>query len=69
MQVVVGSYSQIMDADFARMRLDTQGIESYLKNAHIASVNPLYTNAVGGIQLVVKEEDAPLAKQVINTLQ
>jgi hypothetical protein len=69
MQVVVGNFYQIIDADMARMNLDTKGIQSQLRNEHIVLANPFYANAVGGIQLLVREEDAPLAKQVIDTLQ
>lgn len=69
MQVVVGKYSQIVEADYARMRLSTHGIESHLENERASAPNTVQSNPSRGIQLVVMEEDALLAKQTIDTLQ
>jgi len=66
MQVVIGSFSQILDADFARVSLESNGIVSYLRNRPVVSRT---RNDVTEIQVVVRKEDAPLAKSVINPVQ
>ena len=68
-QEVVGIFSQPTEAYLARVRLASEGIESSLIDENIVTVNPLYANAVGGVKLVVREEDAQAARQIIETLE
>jgi hypothetical protein len=40
-----------------RGRLESEGIECFVQNELITQINPLYSNAIGGVQLQVKESD------------
>jgi hypothetical protein len=63
-QVIVGRFTVITHADLARLRLESEGIESYIKNETIAPIHPAHVYA-HGIQLAVREEDAEAAEKII----
>ena len=48
-----------------RTRLEHEGIECFINDEHLVSVNWLLSNAVGGVRLKVKREDAERAAEVI----
>lgn len=47
-------------------KLESQGIEVFLRDINIVESNPLYSNAVGGIKLFVKTEDVSKASEILN---
>jgi len=53
-----------MDAHLLMSRLESEGIECWLQDENTVTVIPIWTNAVGGIKLMVKKEDAVLARQI-----
>lgn len=53
-----------MDAHLLMGRLESEGIECWLQDENTVTINPIWTNAVGGIKLMVKKEDAVLARQI-----
>jgi DNA-directed RNA polymerase subunit RPC12/RpoP len=46
-------------------KLESQGIEVFLRDNHIVDTNPLYSNAVGGVKLFVKNEDVIKANEIL----
>lgn len=46
-------------------KLESQGIEVFLRDNNIIDSNPLYSNAVGGVKLFVKTEDFDRANEVL----
>jgi DNA-directed RNA polymerase subunit RPC12/RpoP len=46
-------------------KLESQGVEVYLRDINIVDSNPLYSNAVGGIKLFVKTEDYKKAEEIL----
>lgn len=46
-------------------KLESQGIEVYLRDNNIIDSNPLYSNAVGGVKLFVKTEDFEKANEIL----
>jgi hypothetical protein len=46
-------------------KLESQGIEVFLRDNNIVDSNPLYSNAVGGVKLFVKTEDYEKAEEVL----
>ena len=67
-QVIIGTYPEATAAHLARVRLDAEGIESWLVDENMASVYPFYTQAIGGVKLAVREDDAAVAVGVIQGL-
>lgn len=60
-QTIIGTYPEATAAHLARVRLDAEGIESWLVDENTAAVNPYYSMAIGGVKLAVREGDAAAA--------
>jgi hypothetical protein len=54
--VVAGAFTSVHEAELARSVLEAAGIESALANEHLVSMNWLYSNAVGGVQVLISED-------------
>lgn len=54
-----------IDAHLLQNYLESEGIESFILDEHTVDVNPLFSNAIGGVRLQVREEDAPRAVALI----
>lgn len=63
--VVVASYLWITEADMARIRLAEEGIEATIRDAGVTGANPFLSNAVGGIKLAVRREEAVGAAKIL----
>lgn len=64
-QVVVASNLQATEAHLLRGRLEAEGIRCWVDDENVASVNPLYGLAIGGVKVKVAEDDAALALQLM----
>ncbi|HEV7781971.1 MAG TPA: hypothetical protein VGO58_11940 [Chitinophagaceae bacterium] len=53
--VVLNSYSNYIEAHIAKGTLEEEGISSWLKDENTLTIDPILTNAVGGIKLMVIE--------------
>jgi DNA-directed RNA polymerase subunit RPC12/RpoP len=47
-------------------KLESQGIEVFLRDNNTIDSNPLYSNAIGGVKLFVKTEDYEKAEEVLD---
>ncbi|NLY30555.1 MAG: DUF2007 domain-containing protein [Firmicutes bacterium] len=66
--VAVGRYDSIIDAELAKAKLESFGVKAVLLNKGIAQLYPGAAYAFGGIVLLVREEDAPEAAEIIRPL-
>ena len=46
-----------MDAHLLMSRIESEDIECWLQDENTVTINPILTNVVGGIKLLVKKED------------
>lgn len=53
-----------MEAHLLLARLESEDIECWLQDENTVTINPILTNAVGGIKLLVKKEDLSRARQI-----
>ena len=53
-----------MEAHLLLTRLESENIECWLKDENTVTINPIWTNAVGGIKLMVKKEDFARASEI-----
>jgi len=53
-----------MDAHLLLARLESEDIECWLQDENTVTINPILTNALGGIKLLVKKEDFSRARQI-----
>ena len=63
--ITIAACSQTLEASMIQMELDAAGIESELENEFTVGVDPLLSNAVGGIKISVLTEDVEKARQVM----
>jgi hypothetical protein len=63
--VIVGTYGDSIAAHLARMCLESEGIKVSVVDENLVTLDPLITNAVGGVKLVVSGADAQAARQVL----
>ena len=63
--VRVAAFWQPTEAHLARLKLESEGIECFLSDENIVTTYWLYANAVGGVKLLVREQDAPRAAELL----
>jgi len=63
--VAIRRYRDLPQAAMAQSILESAGIESFLADANLVRMDWFYSNAVGGIKVVVREEDAEEARQIL----
>jgi len=63
--VVIARYGGVPEALLAKSMLDSAGIESFLGDENLVRLDWFYSNLVGGIKLMVREEDAETARAVL----
>ena len=58
-----------MDAHLLMNQLENEGIECWLKDENTVTIDPLLTNAVGGIKLMVRKDDYPKAVELFQKIE
>lgn len=65
--IVVARFSFPHEAQIARASLEASGIESYIADEHTVNTQWLYSNAIGGVRLLVDEKSVDEARSILNT--
>ena len=55
--VTVKTFDNYFSANIILTKLHAEGVECYLKDEYTVTVDPILTNAIGGIKLVVRKEN------------
>jgi hypothetical protein len=63
--VIIARYGSVPEALLAQSMLDSAGIESFLGDENLVRLDWFYSNLVGGIKLMVREEDAETARTLL----
>jgi hypothetical protein len=63
--VTVATFTYPNEAYSLKGRLEAEDIRCFIENENIVTANPLYSNAVGGVQIRVKKEDETRALDII----
>jgi len=64
----VATYREAIQAETAAELLRSAGIEAVVSDANTASVQPLYSFALGGVKVWVREPDLPRARTLLRDL-
>lgn len=64
--VVIRRFRDLPEASIAKSILDSAGIESFLSDDNVVRLDWFYSNLVGGIKLLVREEDAQAASELLS---
>jgi hypothetical protein len=62
-------YTNYVDAYIAKGVLEEQGIACWLQDENTVTIDPVLTNAVGGIKLLVKKEELGNAGYILQQLR
>ncbi len=52
-------------ANLLRVRLEDSGIQAFVFDENVATINPLYHNLIGGIKVKIKESDKEKALELL----
>ncbi len=63
--ITVATFSRAMGAHLSKARLESEGIECFVADEFTVTMNWLYSNAIGGVKLNVKESDAQRAAEIL----
>lgn len=66
--VTVAAFTDALEANIARGRLEAEGVEAMLAHEHHVWANWLYSIALGGVKVQVRAQDTPRAREVIERL-
>ena len=67
--IILQSFNNYVDAHLFLARLESEDIECWLQDENTVTINPILTNAVGGIKLLVKKEDFARAREVFREIE
>ena len=65
--VTVKTFDNYFSANIILTRLQAEGIECYLKDENTVTIDPILSNAIGGIKLVVKKDDELTVTKLLGT--
>ncbi len=63
--VTVKTFDNYFTANITLTKLHAAGVECYLKDENTVTIDPMLSNAIGGIKLVVKNSDEEMVKQLL----
>lgn len=63
--IPIAAFSQPIEAHLAKTRLESEGIQCFIEDENTVSVNWLYSTAVGGVKLKVRESDALRGREIL----
>jgi len=64
--VQINSFDNYINANMQLALLQEEGINCYLKDEYTITIDPLLSPAIGGMKLMVVEEQSQRAKQIID---
>ncbi len=67
--VVLESFTNYIEANILLGRMKEEGIHCWLKDENTVTINPIWTQAVGGIKLMVAASQADRARGILTTVQ
>ena len=65
MMVTLTTVNWIAEADALCLRLEADGIKTFIPDQGAVTANPMYANAIGGIRIQVADGDLPRACEIL----
>ncbi len=66
---LLGAFEYVADVQILKGKLESEGIPVFLKDENTLNADPLISNAIGGVKLMVYEEDREKALLVYNEIR
>ena len=54
---ILGAFDYVADAELLKAKLESEGIPVFLKDANIFQADPFIASAIGGVKVMVYQED------------
>ena len=67
--VVIATSTWLHEALFLKSVLESEGIEAMIPNEYTLGVQPLYSNLLGGAQVMVRAEDKARAEELLRSVE
>lgn len=67
--VVLRTFDNYFKANIILTRLQHSGINCFLKDEYTVTIDPILSNAIGGIKLAVRGEDAEMAEKLLQEFE
>ncbi|MGB0937143.1 MAG: DUF2007 domain-containing protein [Colwellia sp.] len=64
--IVIAKYSFPLDANIAKASLESAGIPAFIADEHTINMQWLYSDAMGGVRLLIAEEHEKEASEILN---
>ena len=66
--IILYSFDNYINANLRMMQLQEEGINCWLKDEYTVTIDPILTNAIGGIKLMVHESQIDRAADLLRTM-
>jgi len=66
---ILETFDNYIEANLMLGRMEEAGIHCWLKDENTATINPILTNAIGGIKLMVLDDDVAKAIEILTALK
>lgn len=64
--ITIRSFDNYIDANILRGKLQNEGIPCFLRDEYTVTIDPILSNAIGGIKLTVAETDMEKALELLH---
>lgn len=65
---MLAEFQYSSEAEIYKGKLEASGIEVFLRDQFTVDANPIWSNAVGGVKLYVRTEDATQAQTILDEI-
>ena len=65
LMITLTTTSYLHEADLLCMKLEAAGIKTFIPDQSTASIQPLYSGAIGGIRIQIVEQDLAKAREIL----
>ena len=66
---VLGAFDYLADAELLKTKLESEGIHVFLKDANILQADPFIASAIGGVKVMVYQQDRERAEEIYNSVR
>ena len=66
--VIIQTFDNYFNANIQLTRLRSAGVECYLKDEYTVTIDPLLSNALGGIKLIVRKSEEQKVRKLLREM-
>lgn len=66
---LLDAFDYVTDAELLKAKLESEGIPVFLKDANILQADPFIAAAIGGVKVMVFQEDRERAEDIYNAIR